>query len=64
MAQILHRFGDLVTAGVENLRARRGGAPPGDPADAPSPDPATRPLDPEPGLRNRAGAGALTMADP
>jgi ABC-type branched-subunit amino acid transport system permease subunit len=64
MAQILHRFGDLVTAGVENLRDRRGGAPPGDPADAPSQDPAARPLDPEPGLRNPAGAGALTMADP
>jgi ABC-type branched-subunit amino acid transport system permease subunit len=30
LAQLLHSFGDLVTGGVENLRARRGGAAPRD----------------------------------
>ncbi len=64
MAQVLHRFGDLVTAGVENLRTRWGGAPPGDPADAPSQNPAVRPLGPDPRPRDPTGAGALTMADP
>ena len=32
MAQVMHQFGDLATAGVERLRQRRGGAPPGDEA--------------------------------
>src|ERR1039458_826572 len=58
MAKLLHQFGDLVTAGVENLRAWRRGVPPGDPTEAPSENPA------DPGQRSPAGAGALTMADP
>ncbi|HUD16612.1 MAG TPA: hypothetical protein VMQ59_05080, partial [Acidimicrobiales bacterium] len=58
MAQLLHQFGDLVTAGVENLRGRRRGVPPGDSTEAPSENPA------DPGRRSPAGAGALTMADP
>jgi ABC-type branched-subunit amino acid transport system permease subunit len=57
MAQLLHQFGDLVTAGVENLRARR--ARPAGPADPP----AAAPVDPHQG-RSPAGAGALTMVDP
>ena len=32
MAQVMHQLGDLATAGVENLQARRRGAPPGAPA--------------------------------
>jgi hypothetical protein len=62
MAQVLHRFGDLVTMGVENLRARRGGAPPGDPSAAPSIDPTADPVDPRHG--QPSPAGALSLADP
>jgi ABC-type branched-subunit amino acid transport system permease subunit len=64
MAQVLHRLGDLATAGVENLRTRWGGAPPGDPSGTPSVGPAADPVDPREGQRSPAGAGALTMADP
>jgi hypothetical protein len=59
MAQILHRFGDLVTLGVENLQSRRRRAPPGDPSDAAPVGPAAHPVDGQ-----RSPAGALSMADP
>jgi ABC-type branched-subunit amino acid transport system permease subunit len=58
MAQLLHQFGDLVTAGVENLRARRAGGPA--PSTGPPP---THQVDPHEG-RSPAGAGALSMVDP
>jgi ABC-type branched-subunit amino acid transport system permease subunit len=57
MAQLLHQVGDLVTAGVENLRTRW--ARPAGPADPP----AAAPADPHEG-RSPAGAGALSMVDP
>jgi ABC-type branched-subunit amino acid transport system permease subunit len=60
MAGVLHKFGDLVTMGVENLQGRR--APPGGPSDAPSVDPAADPVDPRQG--QRSPAGALSMVDP
>lgn len=63
MAQLLHQLGDLVTAGVEQLRARRSGVPPGDPTAVADAGPAADPVDPHRG-RSPAGAGTLTMADP
>ena len=62
MAEVLHRFGDLTTMAVENLRARRRPAPPGDPSDGAAVDPAADPVDPHRG--QRSPAGALSMADP
>jgi ABC-type branched-subunit amino acid transport system permease subunit len=57
MAQLLHQLGDLVTAGIENLRTRRDGGPPGaeDGAVASSPS-----VDPR---RGRSPAGALSAVD-
>jgi len=57
MAQLVHQGGDLVTAGWEQLFAKRGGAPPGEPAEGSSPHPA----DPR---RSPAGAGAHSMVEP
>ncbi|HTT85762.1 MAG TPA: ABC transporter permease [Acidimicrobiales bacterium] len=58
MAQLVHRFGDLVTSGVERLMARRGGpAPPGPPAPVPSEALAPAGAGPE-------NAKALTGVDP
>jgi ABC-type branched-subunit amino acid transport system permease subunit len=63
LAQLLHSFGDLVTGGVEQLRARRGGAPPMDPARSASAGPAG-PADAPQGRRSPAGAGALSTVEP
>jgi ABC-type branched-subunit amino acid transport system permease subunit len=61
MAQLLHQFGDLVTAGVVRVRERwQGGSPPVEVVDG-SPD---DPVDPRRGSRSAAGAGALSMVDP
>jgi len=57
VAQLVHKAGDLVTAGWEQLLAKRRGAPPGHPAEGSSPDPA----DPR---RSPAGAGAHSMVEP
>jgi ABC-type branched-subunit amino acid transport system permease subunit len=64
MAQLLHQFGDLVTAGVEHLRVRWGGPPPLDGL-APAPAGPSDDVDPAPGRQpSPAPAGTLTMADP
>ncbi|HXQ58993.1 MAG TPA: ABC transporter permease [Acidimicrobiales bacterium] len=60
LAQLLHSFGDLVSGAVEQLQARRGGAPPLDPARSVSAGPADAPQ----GRRSPAGAGALTTVEP
>jgi hypothetical protein len=57
MAEVMHRFGDLVTAGVVNLQARRrGGAPPDD-ASAP-----TATIDPVTGKLPETGAVAEVIS--
>jgi ABC-type branched-subunit amino acid transport system permease subunit len=59
MAQLLHQLGDLVTAGVKQLRARPDGAPPVEPG---APPPTADPVNPRQG--QRSPAGALSMVDP